>query len=603
MLLSLIFSAGLLSADLLSGFEEPQTDTLHSVTVVTDKGVVVSRNDTLSFSNSFTVTDVLQSSPGIYVGDNGGFAGLKTISLRGMGSAHTAVYLDGVRIGNLQSGQNDLGMLGLADLESAVVDFAQNSVSFNTSMPKFDETSVAGNVRLSAGSFGTYLPSARVDFRLSDRLSLSANLSGVFSKGDFEYADSQLRQNNDISQTRAGLDLFGGIEDGDYHLKAFYNKAERGTPGSVSWPSDDRQKDMNVFVQGVMRKSFSSRYTLRLSSKLSYDDVFYTSSWGDSRYGQTEFQLNSSHVFQIRRWIGISLAVDMQWDGLKSSSYEASRFTTFTALASSVRTGRFSADISLEYNGAFDKGASGRQAFSPSVGLRYRIMEGLDIAGFVRRAYRVPTFNELYYVGYGNPDLKPEDAWLAGLGLDIARNLGSLWSLRSKVDGYCYLLSDKIVSAPTETDPDIWLPYNVGKVRSAGLDVTAGVAHEGRWSYSLDAKWSFQSALDMTHGSNTYGQQIPFIARHTIVVDGRISWRRWSLIPLWQFRAGRTDGTGELPDWNTLDLTFAKSFHIRSAGEFIMKLMSKNLLDARYESVSGYPMPGRSVMFGVEFKF
>ena len=96
MLLSVFLTAGLLSAGMPSGADVPVMDSLQAVTVTADKGRVVSRTDTLSVRFSNSVTDVLHQSPGLYVGDNGGFAGLKTVGLRGLGSAQTSVYLDGV---------------------------------------------------------------------------------------------------------------------------------------------------------------------------------------------------------------------------------------------------------------------------------------------------------------------------------------------------------------------------------------------------------------------------------------------------------------------------------------------------------------------------
>ena len=603
MLSSILISAGLLIAGLPAGSAEPVHDTLHAVTVTADKGVTISRADTLHVGNSNSVSEVLLQGSGFHIGDNGGSAGLKTVSLRGLGSAHTAVYMDGVRVGNVQSGQNDLGMIPVENLGNVIVDYAQNSVSFNTARPVFEKGPVAGNVRLHAGSFGTWQPAARLDFRLSDRLSLSANASGIFSKGNFEYADGLVRENNDVSQYRAGLDLFGKTDGGDYHVKAYYNGSDRGTPGSVAWPSDDRQKDMNVFVQSVIRKNFSRLYTLHLSGKASYDDIYYSSSWGDSNYGQTEFQLNSAHDFKIFKWWKLTLAADVQWDGLKSSNYNASRFTAFSAVASSFRTGRFSVDVAIEYSGAFDHDALSRNALAPSANLRLTLMDGLDLIAFSRRAYRVPTFNELYYVGYGNPDLRPEDAWLMDLGLDFSRSAWDGWSVRAKLDGYCNFLTDKITSAPTPEDPNVWMPYNIGKVRSTGLDASAGFAHAGEWDYSFDARYSYQSAVDRTPDSYSFGQQIPYIARHTVVLAGRAGWKGWSLNPVWQMRAGRTDGTGVLPAWNTLDLTLAKLFNINKAGVLNLKVSAGNLLDCRYETVSGYPMPGRSITGGLEFSF
>ena len=604
MLLSLILSAGLVSGGSPAGTEVPATDSLHAVTVTADKGVVVSRKDTLSLANSLTVSDVLQLSPSLLVGDNGGPAGLKTVSLRGMGSAHTAIYVDGVRVGNVQSGQTDLGMLGMENFSSAVVDYAQNSVSFSTARPVFGDHPVSASASFLAGSFGTYMPKIRLDFRLTDRLSLSANASGVFSKGDFPYADTLSRTNNDLTQFRAGLDFFGIMGGGDFHVKAYYNDAERGTPGSTFYPSADRQRDRNAFMQGVMTKRFSNLYTLKISAKGSYDDIFYTSSWGDSRYGQTELQLNSAHDFQIRDWWKLSLAADLQWDGLKSTGYEASRFSAFAALASSFRMQRFSADVAFEYQGAFDRNGLSRNAFSPSVDLKYTVLKGLDIIAFGRRAYRIPTFNELYYAGYGNPDLMPEDAWMTDIGLDFHRTLSSKWSLSAKLDGFCNLLKDKIISAPTEADPNIWLPYNIGRVRSAGVDAVVRTEyHSDSWQFSFDAKYTWQSAVDITPDSYSYGSAVPYIAKHTVVLSGLLSWKGWSLSPLWQLRAGRSDGYGELPDWNTLDLSLGKSFSLGKGGMLALKVSARNLLDIRYEVVSGYPMPGRSFMAGVEYKF
>ena len=604
MLFSILISAGLLLADRPAEPAEQPSDTLHAVTVTADKGVMISRTDTLHITNTFDITGELHQVPGLQLGDYGGFAGLKTVSLRGMGSPHTAVYVDGVRVGNVQSGQGDMGMLDIENFSSAVVDYAQNSISFNTARPTFGKSRVAGKAELKAGSVGTYLPAARIDLKLSERIALSVNAAGVISKGDFPVADGATRANNDIRQVRGGVNLFGSMTDGDYHVKAFYNAAERGTPGSISWPSEDRQKDMNAYLQGVMKKSFSPLYTLRLSAKAGYDDIYYTSSWGDSQYGQTELQLNSSHVFSITSWWKVSLAADIQWDKLASTNYSASRTTAISAVSTSFNLNRLSLNAAAEYSGYFDRGEGSRHAISPSVDFRMRVIDGLDIVGFVRRAYRVPMFNELYYVGYGNPDLKPEDAWLTDLGVDFHRQVSRTWNLKAKVEGFYNILSNKITSAPTAEDPNIWLPYNIGKVRAIGLDLVTGADFTyGEWKGEMDLRYSYQSAIDRTPDSYSYGQQIPYIAKHTVTASVKASWKGYELNPRWVLKSGRNDASGNLADWNTLDLTLSKTFKLRGPLSLGINIAAKNLLDCRYELVSGYPMPGRSFIGGVEMKF
>lgn len=604
MFYSLFLSAALLSAGLHSGSEMPVADTLHSVTVTADRGVVVSRTDTLSLDKLFSVTDLLHQSPGLYVADNGGPAGLKTVSLRGMGSAHTALYIDGVRVGNIQSGQVDLGIIGIENFVGAVVDYAQNSISFTTAKPAFRNSPVAVTARFQCGSFGMYQPYLKADFKLNDRLSISANAAGVYSKGDFTYGDGARRANNDLRQTRAGVDLFGILEGGDYHVKAYFNDSRRGTPGSVSWPSEDRQSDKNAFVQGKLRKSFSSLYTLRFSAKAAYDDIYYTGSWGDTRYGHTDVQMNSSHEFQFFPWWKFSFAADAQWAGLHSTGYDASRFSVMMVAASSFRTEGFAANLALEYGGAFDKGETSRNYFSPSVDVRVKVCEGLDLIGFSRRAYRVPTFNELYYVGFGNPELCPEDAWLNDMGLSFSRSIADAWHLGAKLDVFANFLKDRIISAPTLEDPNIWLPYNIGKVRSVGVDAAFGARwQEDGWRLSCDVHYSWLSAIDMTPDSATFGKDIPYQARHSMTVDLKMSWKDMEFRPVWMMRAGRSDGYGNLPDWNTLDVNLSRIFHLGKAGSLVAWVAVKNLLDCRYDLVSDYPMPGRSFIVGMEYRF
>ncbi len=579
-------------------------DTLQAVTVVADRGVVVSRTDTVQISNSISITDAFASIPGLYVADYGGPAGAKNISLRGLGSPHAVIYVDGIRVGNIQSGQADLGMLDLGTCGGIVIDYAQNSISFNTARPVFGERPVSGKISFRGGSFGTYEPSGRLDFKLSDKVSLSATAGGVFSKGDFPLSDGSRRLNNDVRQVRTGLDSRGITDGGDWHAKAYLNSMQRGTPGTMEWPSTDRQKDRNAFLQGLVRERFSPIYTLHASAKLSFDDMEYQSLWGNNFYRQAEVQLNSAHRFNICRWLEASLAADFCWDGLDADLYDAARTSVFTTVSAAFHPGRFSADIALEYAGTFDKGGQRRNILSPSMDIRWNASDGFDLTAFARRAYRTPTFNELYYPGYGNPELKAEDAWLTGLGMEFKCTFGRNWHFQTKADGFFNYLKDKIISAPTAEDPNIWLPFNVGVAQMAGTDIRASVNYAGNVLKSgISVRYSYQSSIDKTPGSHTFGQQIPFISRHTVVFGANVSCKGWSAVINWNWRGGRYDSTGRMPDYDTLDLTVGKGIKLPKGLALEFKFIARNLTDCRYELAGGYPMPGRSFYGEMDFKF
>jgi outer membrane receptor protein involved in Fe transport len=592
-----LFAAGLLVA------ETP--DTLQAVTIVADKGVVVSRTDTLALHADGTAADALLRIPGLAISDYGGLAGLKGVSLRGLGTPHTDIYLDGVRVSNFQSGQNDLGMLPMETLSAAVVDYAQNSVSFRTAIPTFGDSPFAGRFGLQAGSFGTWMPSARLDVKASERVSVSAHAAGILTKGDFPYGTgNERRSGNDLKQLRAGYDVFGTTTGGQWHIKSYLNASDRGTPGSLNWPSEDRQKDKNFVLQGSLAQAFSDRYTLNLSAKGAWDGIFYKSAWGDSDYDFSDFQLNSSHTFRLTDWWGVSLAADVERGMLKATGYDAARTAALAALATAIRFEHFKADLALQYNGTFDKGADALHSLSPSLDVRLTLVEGLDVVAFGRRAFRAPTFNELYYPGYGNPDLKPEDAWLTDAGVEWHIGSTAGWSLGAKADYFFNILQNKIISAPMPDDPYVWLPYNIGKVEAKGADASLSLRYGGETlSGGLSARYAWQSALDKTPDSYTFDQQIPYVARHTVTLAGDLAYAGWRLDALWNSRSGRFDASGEMPAWNALDLSLRKAFSLGKFGELGFSVTARNLLDERYELVRDYPMPGRSILGGIEFKF
>ena len=595
-LFSLLIAAGLLVA------ETP--DTLQAVTIVADKGVVVSRTDTLALHADGTASQALLRIPGLSISDYGGLAGLKSVSLRGLGTAHTDIYLDGVRVSNFQSGQNDLGMLPVETLGSAVVDYAQNSVSFQTARPDFGNRRFLGRVGVKGGSFSTLNPSARFDFKFSERVALSVHAAGIYSKGDFPY-NNTTRSGNDIKQIRGGFDLFGTMNRGEWQAKAYYNAADRGTPGSLSWPSEDRQKDQNILVQGTVRKAFSDLYTLNLSAKGAYDKLLYQSSWGDSDYDFKDFQFNSSHTFRLTDWWGASLAADLEHGILKATDYEATRTAAIAAIATAVRLARFQADLAVEYRGTFDKGAAALHSISPSLDLRFTLFKGFDLVAFGRRAFRAPTFNELYYPGYGNPGLKPEDAWLTDVGFDWHIAAGNYWNLGAKFNYFYNLLKDKIISALSADDPYVWLPYNIGKVQAKGTDISLSARYaNGPHSAGLSVRYAWQSALDKTPDSATFDQQIPYVARHTVVFAADLAKTDcFRLDALFNWRGGRFDASGEMPNWHTIDISLVRYFKLRKIGRLGLSAAVKDLTNLHYELVRDYPMPARSFQVGIELKF
>ena len=64
------------------------------------------------------LSDALKYMSGVVVRDYGGTGGMKTISVRGLGTQHTGVAYDDIAITDCQTGQIDLGKLSLENVAS-----------------------------------------------------------------------------------------------------------------------------------------------------------------------------------------------------------------------------------------------------------------------------------------------------------------------------------------------------------------------------------------------------------------------------------------------------------------------------------------------------
>ena len=80
--------------------------------------VQVFRNEDLKNFGLQNMGDAVKRFAGTNVRDYGGIGGLKTVSVRNLGAAHTAVSYDGVAISNTQAGQIDVGRFSLDNVST-----------------------------------------------------------------------------------------------------------------------------------------------------------------------------------------------------------------------------------------------------------------------------------------------------------------------------------------------------------------------------------------------------------------------------------------------------------------------------------------------------
>ena len=540
--------------------------------------------------NSHSVSDALRYFSGVQIKDYGGIGGLKTVNIRSMGSQHVGVFYDGIQIGNAQNGTVDLGKFSLDNMELVSVyngqksdifqsarDFASASAVYMvTRRPVFESgRRNRFNVKLKGGSFDLINASALWEHRIGENLSSSANIEYLNSSGKYKfryhkdggYDTTEVRRNGDVRFLRAEAALFGKVKRGEWQAKGYFYNSERGYPGAaikkdygISLLNEDRQKDRNFFFQGSLRQEVTDLYSYKIQAKYAYDYMNYvmppqsTVQPMDNHYWQQEVYITAANLFAFTPWWTANLSTDFQWNKLDADGtdmfnahfIEPRRYTLLGAIATSVNLKRFSMQASLLYTYVHDRSARrmetapDKNVFSPTGIASYRPFEkiGLDIRAFYKEIFRMPTFNDLYYVQLGNRLLKPEYATQYNVGVVYSKRFGKgvLSTLNLTVDAYYNEVKDKIIATPTSNQL-VWTMVNLGYVEIRGVDVTfnpcfniGGVALDARLSYTYQKAQDFTEEKDEGWEETVmdgYGDQIPYIPWHSGTVILNASYRKW----------------------------------------------------------------------------
>lgn len=609
--------------------------------------------------SSFSVADAMRYFSGVQIKDYGGIGGLKTVNVRSLGSQHVGVFYDGIQIGNAQNGTVDLGKFTLDNMEMLSVyngqrssifqsakDFASASAVYMVSRrPKFAR-SKKNNLTFKAksGSFGLFDASVLWERRLGEKISSSANIEFLTTSGKyrFRYAKTggydtvEVRRNGDVTFLRAEAALFGRVDRGEWQVKAYYYGSERGYPGAavkkdegIALLNEDRQKDRNYFVQGSLRRDVCSWYSYRIRAKYAYDYMHYlmppetTVQPMNNHYWQQEVYATAANLFTITDHWSANLSVDAQWNRLDARGtdmfdtnfVQPRRYTLLGAAATSFSLPRFSVQGSLLYTFVYDRSARdmpvapAKGILSPTLIASAKPFRRTDLTvrAFYKNIFRMPTFNDLYYVQIGNRLLKPEYTTQYDVGAAWSKNFaeGFLASVECSLDGYFNRVKDKIIATPTSNQL-VWTMLNLGYVEIAGVD--AGVNSRFRiWRVDLNARitYTFQSARDLTEEKRdngdgnvieTYGNQIPYIPWHSGSAIVGADWKGWSLNYSFiytgdRYRLGGNVAVNYIQPWYTHDMSLSKTVALRRA---VLRATAEvnNIFNQQYEVVRWYPMPG-----------
>ena len=601
--------------------------------------------------NSLSVADAIRYFSGVQLKDYGGIGGLKTVNVRSLGTNHTAVFLDGIQIGNAQNGQVDLGKFSLNNLEEIALYSGQkpellipakayasaSSIYLKTRVPEFEkDRNKQLDLNFKVGDFGLLNPSFVYQQKINDQL--NANVSGEYihanGKYKFRYTNgvydtTAVRNNGDVERMRLQAALFGKFKNGKWHAQAYSFLSDRGLPGAIvanKFDYTQRIWDRNFFVQGSVEKQWHNKFSVLVNAKYAYDylrylDPEYVTLDGflDNRFKEQEAYISVASKYKVNPILEFAYISDYQYQTLSANIYRFAfpyRNTFLNVLSSSLSLSRLNIQASILSTTVVDKvrvySSSGdKQVFSPTVMLSWKLFKDNDLRlrAFYKDIFRMPTFNDLYYTFIGNTLLNPEYAKQYDVGFTYFKNFkGQKFKFVDvQVDAYYNRVKDKIVAQPG-ANLYRWIMYNIGLVDIRGAELNAKTAFEVFPNLILNAglSYTYQKAIDITSKEEeSYRDQIPYIPKHSGSFLGKLDYKNWHANYSFIYTGARYNQKANIiynymEPWYTHDAAIGYDFKFRKQ-KLGINVEVNNLLNQYYDVIPNFPMPGRNYRLILNF--
>jgi iron complex outermembrane receptor protein len=504
-------------------------------------------------------------------------------SIRGGSFGQTLVLIDGVRMNDAQSGHHNSDVaLTLDDVERVEVLMGAGSSLFGadafggTVNIITREASGGGTAHAYGGEHG--LASGRVSVALgSGRVRQAFSGEAARSSG-FDY-DRDFDTLAATSRTAFGKNTRAlvGLVRKDFGASGFYGPApSRETTDQVV------AAVTHAFALSAWRSSVQAMYRTH-GDRFLYDQRQTASVPNEHRTQAATVVFRASRTLGARSRVNAGAEGGGDW--IRSTNLGDRAFSRASAFVELQQ--RVGERLVLYPGVRYDRYSRFGDAWSPSAAARFVMGGGVSLRGSAGRAFRVPTFTELYYRDPNHEaqsTLTPERGWSAEGGAD--------WIPTASVmaRGTVFVRRDRdVIDWIRASAAERWRTSNVRRVAGSGVEL--GVRQLIGTSGWVDVQYTHlrtsATALD-----GLLSKYVLDYAPHNAAVAGAV---RVPLALDLSMRLGwtrRNDGRS----YEVLDLRVSRPF--RRATFFVD---AANLLDERYQEIVGVAMPGRWMSAGIRF--
>ena len=600
-------------------------------TFSTGQRIVYADSASLANKTSYTLAEQLAFGNTNFI-RNYGANGLATLSLQGSSDVHSAVVWNGFNLQSVMNGTFDISLFPVFFTDEVGVQTGSatnlwGSGAVGGSILLNNKPTFGGGLNLKSntetGSYGQFRQQLKTSYGTKNWY---GSVKGFYSEARNDYPVLK-NEEETLNLTHAATKQKGLLAENYFRWK-------NNSIAVRLWLQDNYRQNPTTELNGTIYHNFrrtNVEFHKNLKSLQWYargawlrEDIFYrdpirtenTKSIADALIAENElrFQPHKSHL------LNFGLNLTHQQASVVSTNYsdiaylispEPDKYESgiptrqLMAIFGQYRFRTWNEKLTLQLSARQELVKNIKVPLVPAFGLELLPRKWILVKGNVTRLFRIPTFNELYWIPGGNRNLVPENGWNAEASarLTLERNRFSAFyefsTFRRQIENWIRWVPDG----------SYWSAKNIAVVNTEGYENKVGLALKGRKSTlkTIASSSYIFSRTDRSKLENdkSIGLQVIFIPMYQ--ANGNVSYSLKGFYAEYNHTyAGymyiSSDHAQWLKPFHVGNLMLSQTLPFKKIKTFVVFRVN-NLWNANYRTVVAYPMPPRNFTAGFIINF
>lgn len=589
---SIDFSLAKLDPIVVTATRTAQTanESLASVTVITRKEIEESQ------VNSFE--EVIRNASGLNIGNNGGLGKDSSIFLRGTESDHVLLLIDGIKVGSATSGKAAIQDIPLDQIDRIEIVRGPRSSLYGSEaiggviqiFTKKGKRGITPTFSVKTGSHETYKVMASA-VGGDDRNWFNLTLSSLDTQG-YNACDGYppfsgcgtIETDDDGYRNLSSLIRFGHKFTDSVAMELYSLRSDSRSEYDGSYQNQSESSQKVYSTKLVFDPVTSWRSTLQIGRNNDNSDNFHSGEH-KSTFNTERDSVTLQNDIKVNKQDMLSVGVDYKDDKVNSTEkYDIDsrdNIGFFYQYAGAGLQNNYQISLRMDEYENIGKKTTGNIAWG------YKTPKNVHVFASYGTAYKTPSFNELYFPGYGNPNLNPEESESIEFGFkqNLAQANWAFNAYRTTIDNLIAY------------DSTIFGPANIEQAKIFGIEANASVTiHPLRLTSNLTIMRPKNTGPGFFNGNT-----LPRRSKESANLDASYSFRKFKTGITLHAEGKRYDdvaNTHVLGGYAVVDLR----------GEYVidhdwmLQARIANLFDKEYETAAYYNQEGRSLYVTLRYQ-